>query len=59
MELSYSMGQSAVPTIIEPSNPQPYLLEPLMPIEIPESKYLLDLHEPMKVEETQATSAPQ
>ena len=52
------MGQSAVPTIIEPSNPQPYLLEPLMPIEIPESKYLLDLHEPMKVEETQATSAP-
>ena len=53
------MGQAAVPTTIEPLNLKPCLLEPLEPIEIPELKYLLDLHKLIKVEGTQATNAPQ
>ncbi len=53
------MGRAAIPRTIEPLNPQPDLLEPLESIELPESKYKLNLPEPMKFEETQASTAPQ
>ncbi len=43
----------------QPLNPQPYLLEQLEPLKLPESKYKLDFPEPMKVEETRATTATQ
>ncbi len=43
----------------QPVNPQPYLLEPLEPMKLPESKCSLDFPEPMKLEETQATTAAQ
>ncbi len=53
------MGQATVPKTIEPMNTQPYLLEPLVLMELPEAKYALELLEPMKVEENKVTIAPQ
>ncbi len=52
------MGQAPVPTTIEPTNTQPYLLEPLALMELPEAKYDLELLEPMKFEENKVTIAP-
>ncbi len=53
------MGEAAVPKTTEPLNLQSYLLELLESIELPESKYKLNFPEPMKFEETQASTAPQ
>ncbi len=52
------MGQAAVPTTTDLLKSQLYLLEPLEPMKLPESKHLLGLPEPMKVEELQVTTVP-
>ena len=54
-----SMGQATVPTNIEPLNLQPYSLESIEPMDLPEATYPLHYLEPMKVGETKVNMAPQ